>query len=88
MIVEWYGMRETPIKWSCVAMPVDTPRKVDEAIETLTPFLQDIAKFGESKNISEPKLMQLIAVNSLLYSSMINKLGLLDTSDTAWKQDK
>ena len=63
-------------------------RKVDEAIETLTPFLQDIAKDGKSKNINEPKLMQLIAVNSLLYSSMINKLGLLDTSDTAWKQDK
>eukprot|EP00775_Hariotina_reticulata_P007413 gene7413-7622_t len=62
--------------------------KVDEAIQLFTPYLRDVATTGRCVNIKETRLLQLIADNSLLYTDVVTKIGLLDISQTAWGQDR
>lgn len=38
--------------------------------------------------MKEAGLLQLIAENSLMYTDVVTKIGLLDISQTAWKQDR
>ncbi|KAF8056767.1 hypothetical protein HT031_006265 [Scenedesmus sp. PABB004] len=62
--------------------------KVDEAIRTFTPYLLEVAQTGKCSDLREGRLLQLIAENSLLYTDVVTKIGLLDISQTAWTQDK
>jgi hypothetical protein len=63
-------------------------RRVDSAIQQFTPYLEAVAKMGAEKDFKEAGLLQLIAENSLLYTDVVTKIGLLDISPTAWKNDK
>jgi uncharacterized Rmd1/YagE family protein len=65
-------------------------RRVDRAIEALAPILHEIAATGRSRSVasSDRKLLRLIGENSLLYTQVVAKLGLLDTSDAAWGKDR
>lgn len=65
-----------------------TLRKVDDAIHQFTPYLSKVAEEGESSDIKDKELLKLIADNSLLYTDVVTKIGLLDISQTAWTQDK
>jgi hypothetical protein len=47
-----------------------------------------VATSGRCVNIKEARLLQLIADNSLLYTDVVTKIGLLDISQTAWGQDR
>lgn len=62
--------------------------KVDEAIQNFTPYLRDVAQTGQCDTLKEARLLQLIADNSLLYTDVVTKIGLLDISPTAWANDK
>lgn len=62
--------------------------KVDEAIRHFTPYLCEVATSGKAHTLKEGRLLQLIADNSLLYTDVVTKIGLLDISQTAWTQDK
>eukprot|EP00878_Enallax_costatus_P003261 GHUV01003464.1.p1 GENE.GHUV01003464.1~~GHUV01003464.1.p1 ORF type:complete len:560 (+),score=138.66 GHUV01003464.1:1567-3246(+) len=62
--------------------------KVDDAIHQFTPYLSKVAEEGESSDIKDMELLKLIADNSLLYTDVVTKIGLLDISQTAWTQDK
>lgn len=63
-------------------------RRVDAAIQQFTPYLTAVAQTGACDNVKEARLLQLIADNSLLYTDVVTKFGLLDISQTAWNQDK
>lgn len=62
--------------------------RVDAAIQQFTPYLTAVAQTGACDNVKEARLLQLIADNSLLYTDVVTKFGLLDISQTAWNQDK
>eukprot|EP00879_Flechtneria_rotunda_P006798 GHRR01007142.1.p1 GENE.GHRR01007142.1~~GHRR01007142.1.p1 ORF type:complete len:430 (+),score=105.28 GHRR01007142.1:228-1517(+) len=62
--------------------------KVDQAITQFTPYLDKVAKSGQCADVREPALLKLIAENSLLYTDVVTKIGLLDISQTAWTQDR
>jgi len=65
-------------------------RRVDRALEALAPTLHEIAATGRSRSAasSDRSLLRLIGENSLLYTQVVAKLGLLDTSDAAWGKDR
>lgn len=63
-------------------------RRVDSAIQQFTPYLTAVAQTGQCDTVKEARLLQLIADNSLLYTDVVTKIGLLDISPTAWKHDK
>lgn len=63
-------------------------RKVDLAIQQFTPYLTKVAEQGESSDIKEAAMLKLVADNSLLYTDVVTKIGLLDISQTAWTQDR
>jgi hypothetical protein len=62
--------------------------KVDEAIQNFSPYLKEVAESGAAHRIKEKQLLQHIADNSLLYTDVVTKIGLLDISQTVWQQDK
>jgi hypothetical protein len=61
---------------------------VDLAIDNFKPYLDAVASSGQCDTVKEAGLLKLIAENSLLYTDVVTKIGLLDISQTAWKQDK
>jgi hypothetical protein len=61
---------------------------VDAAIQQFNPYLVEVARSGACDNVKEARLLQLIADNSLLYTDVVTKIGLLDISQTAWTQDR
>lgn len=63
-------------------------RRVDNAIQQFTPYLTAVAQTGQCDTVKEAGLLQLIADNSLLYTDVVTKIGLLDMNPTAWKNDK
>lgn len=63
-------------------------RRVDKAIEVFTPVLTEIASSGRSETIKSNQLLSMIGSNSLLYTDVVSKLGLLDTTEVAWRNDK
>jgi uncharacterized Rmd1/YagE family protein len=65
-------------------------RRVDRALDALAPVLHEIAATGRSRSAasSDGQLLRLIGENSLLYTQVVAKLGLLDTSDAAWGKDR
>lgn len=75
------------MRWLCcvVALP---RRRVDSAIQQFTPYLTAVAQTGQCDTVKEAGLLQLIADNSLLYTDVVTKIGLLDMNPTAWKNDK
>lgn len=86
--LRWWSWLLTDSLWCpgpCAAAP---HRKVDQAIQAFKPYLFEIADMGESRSLNDSKLLKLIGENSLLYTDVVTKLGLLDTSDTAWRNDK
>ncbi|WIA41726.1 hypothetical protein OEZ86_009069 [Tetradesmus obliquus] len=62
--------------------------KVDEAIQNFSPYLKEVAESGAAHRIKEKQLLQHIADNSLLYTDVVTKIGLLDVSQTAWAADR
>lgn len=65
-----------------------THRRVDLAIDNFKPYLDAVASSGQCDTVKEAGLLKLIAENSLLYTDVVTKIGLLDISQTAWKLDK
>lgn len=73
---------------ACHAALCADRRRVDSAIQQFTPYLTAVAQTGQCDTVKEAGLLQLIADNSLLYTDVVTKIGLLDISPTAWKHDK
>jgi hypothetical protein len=73
---------------SAVVTAICVCSKVDEAIQNFSPYLKEVAESGTAHRIKEKQLLQHIADNSLLYTDVVTKIGLLDISQTVWQQDK
>jgi hypothetical protein len=73
---------------SFLFLAIHTCSKVDEAIQNFSPYLKEVAESGTAHRIKEKQLLQHIADNSLLYTDVVTKIGLLDISQTVWQQDK
>jgi hypothetical protein len=79
-VMYWYYCYETLMP--CITRPtLLTPAAAAAA------FTQ-VAASGTAATLREGRLLQLIADNSLLYTDVVTRIGLLDTSQTAWAQDK
>jgi hypothetical protein len=79
-VIYWYYCYETLMP--CITRPaLLTPAAAAAA------FTQ-VAASGTAATLREGRLLQLIADNSLLYTDVVTRIGLLDTSQTAWAQDK
>lgn len=58
-------------------------------MQSLSYVLEGIAANGTLPDALKSKqVLQQIAANSLLYKDVISKLGLLEITDVAWRQDR
>lgn len=59
--------------------------KVDAMLETFTRLNSSVEKTGVFSALEKQALFRLVALNNTLFTEIISKIGLLERSETAWK---
>lgn len=59
--------------------------KVDAMLETFTRLNSSVEKTGVFSALEKHSLFRLVALNNTLFTEIISKIGLLERSETAWK---
>lgn len=61
---------------------------IDEQMEKFAVLLQEITDTGVTSRVTSVDLIRFVGSNSLVYNDIVQKLGLLDRHEIAWRKDE